>query len=145
MAPIRPYKIDISDARIEKLHKKLELADFPTEPEAGTEYGASVYVLPFLRSRLSSRHLSFLIVRILINNTAQKSSNLQNTGAMDSIGRNKKLVLTSFRTSRPWFRLMDLEKWTCISFIKRVLLRVPFHYCLFMAVSFGCVETMDID
>jgi len=42
MATIRPYNIDVSDERISRLHKKLELADFPADPEAGTEYGASV-------------------------------------------------------------------------------------------------------
>jgi hypothetical protein len=44
MDTVRPFKIDIPDASLERLHKKLELADFPEEPEAGPDYGATVYV-----------------------------------------------------------------------------------------------------
>ncbi|PQE07181.1 Epoxide hydrolase protein [Rutstroemia sp. NJR-2017a BVV2] len=42
MDTVRPFKIDIPDASLERLHKKLELADFPEEPEAGPDYGATV-------------------------------------------------------------------------------------------------------
>lgn len=44
MAPIRPFEIDIPDASLDRLRQKLELADFPEEPEAGSDYGATVYV-----------------------------------------------------------------------------------------------------
>ncbi|PQE33857.1 epoxide hydrolase protein [Rutstroemia sp. NJR-2017a WRK4] len=42
MDTVRPFRIDIPDASLERLHKKLELADFPEEPEAGPDYGATV-------------------------------------------------------------------------------------------------------
>ena len=44
MAPIRPFKIAIPDASLERLHQKLELANYPEEAEAGEDYGATVYV-----------------------------------------------------------------------------------------------------
>lgn len=42
MAPIRPFKIDIPNASLERLRKKLELADYPEQSEAGADYGAPV-------------------------------------------------------------------------------------------------------
>jgi hypothetical protein len=60
MAPIRPYEIDISNERVAKLRKKLELAEFPAEPEAATEYGASVYVAFFCSPLFTSPFLSYL-------------------------------------------------------------------------------------
>lgn len=71
MAPIRPYKIDISDERLEKLRRKLELADFPAEPEAGTEYGASVYV-SFFSNPASTFLLSYLFPEIATNSSRWK-------------------------------------------------------------------------
>lgn len=44
MAPVRPFKIDIPEASIERLHKKLELTNYPEQAEAGPDYGAPVQV-----------------------------------------------------------------------------------------------------
>lgn len=41
MGAIRPFQIDIADSILDRLHKKLALADYPAEPEAGLDYGAS--------------------------------------------------------------------------------------------------------
>jgi hypothetical protein len=44
MSKIRPFKINIPQQAIEKLHQKLELTNYPGElEEAGEEYGASLY------------------------------------------------------------------------------------------------------
>lgn len=43
MASTWSYQIKVSSDKIERLHRKLELADFPNQTELGPEYGASVY------------------------------------------------------------------------------------------------------
>ncbi|KAG8529906.1 uncharacterized protein KY384_005387 [Bacidia gigantensis] len=43
MASIEPYNVSVSESAIQRLHKKLEAADFPDElDEAGWDYGASL-------------------------------------------------------------------------------------------------------
>ena len=41
-----PYKIDIPDAKLQRLQQKLELADFPTHEieDAGWKYGTPLYL-----------------------------------------------------------------------------------------------------
>ena len=43
MASIRPFKIEVPNGAIERLHQKLEIANFPDELEAADwEYGAAL-------------------------------------------------------------------------------------------------------
>jgi hypothetical protein len=45
-APITPYKIHVTDAKLQRLKQKLELTDFPQHEieDAGWKYGTPVYL-----------------------------------------------------------------------------------------------------
>jgi len=90
MAPIRPFKIEIPDASLERLHQKLELANFPDEPEAGSGYGANVSVSP-----TQQQHFLMMIVDPYfhpwltnVSTTDQRSRDSPPTGRMATTGRN---------------------------------------------------------